>query len=673
MRPSSADILTGFVATVSALGLGLLGVILWGGHETLLDLDLRTAIFAVAVVLGECVPLRLRRHGTETEITTSSTFAFALLLTAGPAWALLSMTAGVLLSDGLRRKSPLKVAFNVAQSCVAFGGATAVLGTLTDIEATPGTASFTHGDLPAILLAGATYFVLNATLVARVITLAEGVKFLPYLMRDFMLQTSTVGLMLGLAPIVVVTSDFSLAALPLLALPLLAVHRSGREAVEKERQALHDALTGLPNRILFRTQVEQAINLSRLDGNLAAVMVLDLDRFKEINDTLGHHHGDLLLRTVAERVLGVVRDTDTVARLGGDEFAIVLPRIDDEAACVRVAQAVRAAIAQPVELQGMRVEVDASIGVAWWPEHADDVEGLLRKADVAMYAAKGAGGGHQIYTPAIDGHSPDRLRLMGELRDALENGQLQPVYQPKVALGNGRAVGVESLLRWRHPERGQIPPDVFIPMAEESGMITALTAHTIRQSALQARDWLDLGLALTVAVNLSPRCLLDRALIVEIGRVIEEVDIPPALLHLEITESMVMAEPKRAQDILLQLRAMGLSLSLDDFGTGYSSLSLLKRLPIDELKIDRSFISGMNADPADAAIVRSTIELAHNLDLRVVAEGVETSEVYDLLRDLECDVAQGYHLSRPLPADDVPRWVTECSQRALAAASPLPL
>jgi diguanylate cyclase (GGDEF)-like protein len=667
VRPSSADILNGFVAAVSALGLGLLAFVLRADAGSLLGFDPRTTVFVMAVVAGECVPLRLRRHGTETEITTSSTFAFALLVTAGPAWALLAMSTGVVISDGLRRKALRRILFNVGQSCIGFAAAAAVLATLTSPRG-PGLSAFAPEELPAILLAAATYFAINASLVARVITLAEGVSFVPYLKQDFFLQTSTVGLMLGLAPIVVLVSDFSLAALPLLALPLLAIHRSGREAVEKEHQSLHDALTGLPNRLLLRTQVEQAINLSRLDGLLAAVMVLDLDRFKEINDTLGHHHGDLLLCTIAERVTELLGEGDTVARLGGDEFALVLPRVQDEAACVRVAQAVRAAIARPVELQGMRVEVDASIGIACWPDHAEDVEGLMRRADVAMYAAKAAGGGHQIYTAAIDGHSPDRLRLIGELREALESGQLQPVYQPKVDLQSGRAVGVESLLRWRHPERGPIPPDVFIPMAEESGLITALTAHTIRASALQARDWLDLGLALTVAVNLSPRCLLDRALIVEIRRVIEEVDIPPALLHLEITESMVMAEPKRAQDILLQLRAMGLSLSLDDFGTGYSSLSLLKRLPIDELKIDRSFISGMNGDPADAAIVRSTIELAHNLDLRVVAEGVETAEVYELLRDLDCDIAQGFHLSRPLPADEVPRWVTECSQRALEAA-----
>ncbi|HEX8104628.1 MAG TPA: EAL domain-containing protein [Solirubrobacteraceae bacterium] len=653
------DALRAFVGLVSFAGLATLAAaVSLGGGDALARLDAVSILFAVAVVIGECVPLRMVRHGTETEITTSSTFAFALLLSCPPAAAIAAMALGALVSDLARRKSPTKIAFNVGQYVLAMGAAAAVLAQLTSVPL-PGRDVFAPVDLPAIALAGLVYFVANAMLVARVITLAEGSAFLAYLRRDFALQTSTVGLLLGLAPIVVIAADFSVVLLPLLGLPLLAVQRAGRSAVEKEQQALHDNLTGLPNRLLFADRVEQAIHLSSRESTQAAVMLIDLDHFKEINDTLGHHAGDVLLQTIAGRLEAAVRDADTVARLGGDEFAVALPCVRAPGAVERVAQTVLAAVAQPVLLDDMRLEVEASVGIAVFPHDGASTEELLRHADVAMYRAKAAGTGHEHYAAEIDERTPDRLKLTGELREALESGELQLAYQPKVSLADGTVSSVEALLRWRHPVRGEITPDRFIPIAEQSGLITALTTHTIRSGASQARAWLDAGLDLSVAVNLSARCLIDRGLVDDVADALGAASLPPDRLTLEITESMIMADPDRAREVLERLRAMGVGLSLDDFGTGYSSLAYLKRLPLDELKIDRSFVSGMDADPADAAIVGSTVGLAHSLGLRVVAEGVEGERVWDQLVALGCDAAQGFFLSRALPPAELARWLAE--------------
>jgi len=341
--------------------------------------------------------------------------------------------------------------------------------------------------------------------------------------------------------------------------------------------------------------------------------------------------------------------------------------VHDETSIVRVAQALRAAVARPVEVEGMRLEVDASIGIAVWPAHGADVDELLRHADTAMYRAKAAGTGHERYSAETDERSPDRLKLIGELREALGKGELELAYQPKVALQDGRVDSVEALLRWRHPTRGNIPPDRFIPLAEQNGLITALTTLAIRTAAVQAREWLSAGIDLTVAVNLSARCLLDRALVDDVASVLESTGLPASNLALEITESMIMAEPDRAREVLGRLRAMGVGLSLDDFGTGYSSLAYLKKLPIDELKIDRSFVCRMDTDPADAAIVRSTVELAHNLGLRVVAEGVETPQVWAHLHSLGGDVAQGFHISQPLPPAALGEWLAS-RRRSLAPA-----
>jgi diguanylate cyclase (GGDEF)-like protein len=418
------------------------------------------------------------------------------------------------------------------------------------------------------------------------------------------------------------------------------------------RQALHDPLTGLPNRELFADRVGQAIRAADRERHPAALLLLDLDRFKDVNDTLGHHHGDQLLIQVGQRLGGALRKADTVARLGGDEFGVLLPGATTEGAGA-VADKLRAELQQPLSIDGVALDLDASIGIAVYPEHGSDAAQLLQHADVAMYMAKQAHVGFLAYDPAVDQHSPRRLALLGGLRRALERGELVLHYQPKADLGSGAIRGVEALVRWQHPEYGLLGPGEFIPLAERTGLIHPLT-HWVLDAALeQAARWRHAELGLSVAVNISTRCLLDPSFADQVARQLATRLVPADLLVLEITESAVMVDPARALEVLGRLHTLGVGLAVDDFGTGYSSMAYLKDLPVDELKIDRSFVGQMATSRSDAVIVRSAIDLGHNLGLRVVAEGVETQQAWQELAALGCDIAQGYYLGRPMPAAEL--------------------
>ncbi|HET9324511.1 MAG TPA: EAL domain-containing protein [Gaiellaceae bacterium] len=432
-----------------------------------------------------------------------------------------------------------------------------------------------------------------------------------------------------------------------------------QQAAVNEHQALHDALTDLPNRTLFHDRVQQALASARREHIPAAVMIMDLDRFKEVNDTLGHASGDELLMHVGRRLVSSLRQSDTVARLGGDEFGVLLPKVVDAEAAVNVARKLRMTLEEPFTLHGLALQVEASVGIALFPEHGADVESLLQRADVAMYVAKEHPTGCEVYSREQDDYSPDRLTLMTELRRAIDRGELVLHYQPKAALRSGEITGVEALVRWLHPERGMIPPDEFIPPAQKTGVIGPLTMFVLDEALRQCRSWLLQGLELCVAVNLSTRNLLDVHLPDTIDELLGRWEVPPRLLELEITESTILADPVRAMQILSRLDQMGVQIAIDDFGTGYSSLAYLKRLPVDELKIDKSFILGMQDSENDAVIVRSTIDLGRNLGLRVVAEGVETEAAWDGLAKLGCDTAQGYYLSRPAPADEFTEWLRD--------------
>jgi diguanylate cyclase (GGDEF)-like protein len=428
-----------------------------------------------------------------------------------------------------------------------------------------------------------------------------------------------------------------------------------------EHQALHDGLTDLPNRTLLHERLRQAITeRAETASGSVALLVIDLDRFKEINDTFGHQYGDLLLQQIGERLSVAVGTAGTIARLGGDEFAVLLSNVDDLRA-QRVARQLLSLLEETFTVSEHTVDIGASIGIALSPEHGADADVLLRRADVAMYLAKRAARGWAMYSFDQDQHSPERLALMSDLRKAIDNDELMLHYQPKVSLKSSRCVGVEALSRWQHPQRGLIPPDQFIPLAEQTGMIKSLSYWVLNAALKQAHDWQQSGLSVPIAVNLSMRDLHDPELPDTIAGLIKRWQVAPSSLQVEITENGLMAEPARALQTVTALRALGLRIAIDDFGTGYSSLAYLKRLPVDELKIDLSFVQHMAEDEADAAIVRSTIGLGHDLGLVVVAEGVEDQAAWDLLGRFGCDLMQGYFVSRPAPAADLARWLDPSS------------
>jgi diguanylate cyclase (GGDEF)-like protein/PAS domain S-box-containing protein len=434
-----------------------------------------------------------------------------------------------------------------------------------------------------------------------------------------------------------------------------------------EHQALHDALTGLPNRVLARDRLDQAILLARRQQTRVALLIIDLDHFKEVNDTFGHQAGDQLLRQVGERFMAELRETDTVARLGGDEFAIVLLAADADSAGL-VAVKLLAALERPFIVEGQALDVGASIGIAVYPDHADTADSMLRRADIAMYVAKRSRRTHATYTRDHDEPGDSRLALMAQLRQAINDGALTLHYQPIARLRDGRVERLEALVRWQRPGHGLVPPADFITFAEQTGLIQPL-AHWVLQTALaQCAAWNRGGQPVGVAVNISMRNLLDPQLPDSVAQILRETQARPEWLTLEITESTIMAESQRTLETLQRLRALGLRLSIDDFGTGYSSLAYLHRLPVHEMKIDQSFIRGLVGDETSGAIVRAAVDLGHKLKLAVVAEGIEDDDTWQRARADKIDYGQGYYLSRPVPAAEVTAWLTAPPSPARAAA-----
>jgi diguanylate cyclase (GGDEF)-like protein len=440
-----------------------------------------------------------------------------------------------------------------------------------------------------------------------------------------------------------------------------ASRRLRRQAAENRHRARHDALTGLPNRVLFGERLTAAIDAAGGAGNHAegnvAVVLLDFDRFKEINDTLGHSSGDALLCQVGPRLHPMLGATDTVAHLGGDEFAICLYDTASAEAALAVAVQMRDALASPFDVGGLAIELEASMGVALFPDHGGDAETLLRRADVAMYRAKSMAAGVELYNPEHDGHSRERLNLVGDLRRAIDRGELVLHYQPKIDLRTGRADSVEALVRWQHPTRGLVYPDEFIPLAEHTGLIRPLTDLVVDEALRQCAIWRAQGIELAIAINLSVRSLHDLHLPDRVHHALVRHRLPASALQVEITESTLMTDPQRAVEVVGRLHVLGIEFAIDDFGTGYSSLAYLRRLPVTAIKIDKSFVLGLGGTADDAVIVRSTIDLARNLGIEVVAEGVETELARQRLVELGCHLAQGYLLCRPVPASELARWI----------------
>jgi diguanylate cyclase (GGDEF)-like protein len=425
---------------------------------------------------------------------------------------------------------------------------------------------------------------------------------------------------------------------------------------EMEHRAMHDTLTGLPNRALLADRFEQALRAADRSGASVGLLLLDLDRFKEVNDTFGHHYGDELLGQIGPRLSAVLRSVDTIARLGGDEFAVLLPDVRGVECASDVAAALLDALSAPFHVEGIDLDVDASIGVVISGEHGQDPGTLMQHADIAMYIAKREHLGVFAYDPMVDGHSATKLAMVGDLRRGLRRGELVLHYQPKVNISTGDLVGAEALVRWQHPEHGLLYPDDFIPMAERTGLINPLTRQVVDSALAQARVWLDAGRPLPIAVNLFARNLHNERFAAQVDELLAVHDVPPHLLEFEVTETAIMIDSVRACQMLEKLGDLGIRLSLDDFGAGYTSLSQLKALPISEIKIDRSFVTTINEDPRDSFIVQSVIALGHNLGLTLVAEGVETQDALTTLASLGCDVFQGYHVTRPLPVAAFDLW-----------------
>jgi diguanylate cyclase len=429
--------------------------------------------------------------------------------------------------------------------------------------------------------------------------------------------------------------------------------RDVRALAETRRQAMTDDLTSMPNRRHFLRCLREAIVAGRATGSGAALLLVDLDNFKELNDTLGHDAGDQLLCQVGDRLRTVLRADDTAARLGGDEFGVLLSHPCDASGAEQVAEKIIQAIAQPFPIKEVGLRVTASIGIALFPEHAENDEQLMQHADVAMYEAKAAQTGYACYARERDKHTLERLTLAGELSEALENGEIEAHFQPKANASSRKIVGVEALVRWRHPVRGLIPPVDFVTVAEQAGLGRALTRRMLGLALTQVRIWRDAGFDLHVAVNTTVADLQDTEFPGEVAALLVHHGVAPEVLVLEVTENMVLADPVRIGDVLAQLGELGLGLSLDDFGTGFSSLAHLKALPVGEVKIDRSFVGRMTSDPVDAAIVQATIQLARSIGIRVVAEGIEDQVTWSSLVANKCELVQGYALSRPLPAIDL--------------------
>ncbi|MBT2385365.1 bifunctional diguanylate cyclase/phosphodiesterase [Streptomyces sp. ISL-11] len=464
------------------------------------------------------------------------------------------------------------------------------------------------------------------------------------------------GALLGIAPLIAVVADHMPLLLPLFAVPLIALDSTLWIARARAEEQLRDPLTGLPNRHWLLQRTRTALDEAERAGTRAALVLIDLDRFRSVNDTLGHLAGDRLLLQIAERLrLALPRDAEA-ARLGGDEFAVLLPIADSLTSAQRAARSLVAALGSPLDLDGLTLVLEASAGVAVYPDHALDAAGLLQRADVAMYQAKRDRSGVEVYETRRDGNTRDRLGLLGDLRRALDAGDVELHYQPKVGF-DGHVEGLEALVRWVHPERGRVSPDEFIAIAESSGLMPRLTEYVLETALGQVAKWRAMGLEVPVAVNVSPRDVHTPGFAGSVAARLARHGVPPGALQLEITEHVLLEDPQRAADTLAGLTGHGVKMSLDDFGTGYSSLVHLRRLPVSELKIDRSFVARLVIDNEDAEIVRCTLDLAHSLGLLVVAEGVEDDETWERLRDLGCDAVQGWLVAAAMPPDEMTAWL----------------
>ena len=652
MRASAHRLLPVYAGVVTLVGWCALlyGALAW--HETSSTLDgWWIPAFAVAIILGECFPVRL--WGTDGEATVSQGFSLALLWLAGPVPVLLIQAAAVGAAElASRRRKPRRMMFNIAQLSLAWMAAAFAMdlvgGQGSPLVQDSGTVVLA---IVAMTAGGAAYSVVNMLLTGAAAALATGKRLIEVLSAYARVELITGSLLTGFAPVIAAIVQEAPLLLPLLGFPLAAVRFGGNALARSERDAMHDALTGLPNRAHVRLKLGELLRTGPV-----AVLFADLDRFKDVNDSLGHDVGDLLLRRIGEQLTAELPSGTHVARLAGDEFAVLAPGAG-ELEANELALKFHALLRDVPDVDGMRLDMGVSIGIALAPDHGDDPHVLFKRAEIAMYEAKQRRNATAVYRPGTDEAAAERLHLARDLRDAIAARTLDVHYQPKLDLRTGEVTGVEALARWTHPTRGPIPPGVFVPLAEAGGLIGELGSAVLEMAVAQVARWRTDGLDIKVAVNLSVRRLLDEGVVEEVAAVLARHDVPGSGLELEITESVFLDDPERAQVVLRELADLGVSLAVDDYGTGYSSLAYLRDLPVSTLKLDRAFVKGLPGSAADEAIVESTLVLARSLGLEVVAEGVEDDIMLRAVTRLGCQQAQGYHIGRPARADAVTAWL----------------
>jgi diguanylate cyclase (GGDEF)-like protein len=654
--------LRGYLTAVSLVGLPLFTVAVATVHVA----DLRrhlipVVVAAVLLVAGELRPIPVARGADAgDELSISSTIAVAMLLLMAPGVACATQAVALAVDEARSRRAWDRLLFNISQYSLSLLAARAVFNVLDggQIFGQPG--AFVPSDLPPALIASMVFFVLNNGLTGLAVAFAIREPAPRLVIADLRSHLPTAGVLLALAPVVAQALAWSVAAVPLLLAPLIAVHRSARLASEREHEALHDALTGLPNRALFLARLRQACH--EVDRRPLAVMLLDLDHFKEVNDTLGHPVGDRLLVEVAARLRQAIREGDLVARLGGDEFAVLAFRVDSDETALDTASRVRAAFDDSFPVSGANLSTQCSLGVVLAPRDGRDEDLLLKRADVALYDAKNNRGAIAMYDHARDEHSVERLGLVTELRAGMSDGDVFPLYQPLCSARTGRIVGVEALARWRHPQAGVLSPASFLDLAEGAGLLDEMTDILLARALGQLVRWHAAGHELTLSVNISPRTLRDPQFPDRVRRALEESGVSPHWLTLEITEHVLVTDAAMSIRAMAELRALGCRIAIDDFGTGYSSLAYLKSLPVDELKIDRTFVAMLGTDPQDEIIVRATIDLGHQFGLSVTAEGVEDETSWQMLTSMGADVVQGFHFSPALTSEALVAWIARRDQ-----------
>lgn len=654
-RTSKLGVFIGFVSIVSVV-MGIVvattapGPVVDGSH------------FATMVVLlallfsGEIRTLKWLSLNDGGEVTASWAFALAVLILPSPIVAVIGMAIASALGDLAHRKSPLRLLFNAAQTSLSLSLAALVMIASGQLGTIGSDRPLSALWFVSVASAGVVMFLANGVLTCVVMALHTQSSVVEMLRHGVFLNLASDGSLVALAPVFVVVADRSVLLLPLVVAVALFVHRNTRNALASEHAANHDVLTELWNRRAFSVKLAETLE-RRSPTEPCGLVLIDLDDFKDINDRLGHHVGDSVLTEVGARLRALHRPGQVIARLGGDEFAIFDTRTIDASSLLEWAEDLRASLERPFVGAGFPVASAASIGVAMWPAHGRDDASIFQAADLAMYAAKQTGNAVHVYKDASVGGSTGRLDLLTELETAIERSELEMWFQPQIDLSTGMPVAMEALVRWHHPRHGLVMPLDFVPLAEHTELIVALTEYVLDRSISAAQLWQRTHPEIRVAVNASARNLHDLGFPKTVAMVLARHHYPGALLELEITENTVLSHPEKTSVVLARMEPLGVRLTIDDFGTGYSSLTSLRDLPVGTVKIDRSFVRDMAVDAGDEAIVKGIIDLAHNLGLVTIAEGVDSAAASQRLTDLGCDIIQGYLIARPMPLAEAVSWL----------------